>query len=281
MLRPIAALLPTISRGKFLGSSTWIDNGRRWASTLIYAQHDNHKLSPGTFAAISAATQLNNPVKVLVGGHKCDSVAAQAAKVEGVTQVLLADAPHLEHFLAVPTAHLLLQVQRSHDVTAVVGPICSVVRDVFPRFAALLDVQPVTDVVKINEDGSLVRPIYAGNVLCCVKSSDKVKIISVRPTDFSSDLPKALAPCPVTSVDFAAAPEYASMWWVSDDQPESSDRPTLENARIVVSGGRGLRTADEFRQVMEPLRSKLNAALGASRAVVDAGFVPNDLQVSK
>eukprot|EP00920_Eleutheroschizon_duboscqi_P037906 GHVT01090748.1.p1 GENE.GHVT01090748.1~~GHVT01090748.1.p1 ORF type:complete len:136 (-),score=21.30 GHVT01090748.1:1090-1497(-) len=111
MLRPIAALLPTISRGKFLGSSTWIDNGRRWASTLIYAQHDNHKLSPGTFAAISAATQLNNPVKVLVGGHKCDSVAAQAAKVEGVTQVLLADAPHLEHFLAVPTAHLLLQVQ--------------------------------------------------------------------------------------------------------------------------------------------------------------------------
>jgi len=251
----------------------------RGYSTPLIAEHDDKGLQKSTLQAVAAALKLpgSDKLDVLVLGKGCKGVAEEAAKAAGVNQVILAESDQLEHPTVNVVTELLIAMQKDRGYAVIAGVAASLPREALPRVAAKLDVQPITDVIGVEGDDTFVRPMYAGNALATVRSTDSVKILTFRPTAFEavgeggSATVEAMSP---------ATYESAGITWVSDSA-QTSDKPQLNSAKRVVSGGRGLKNGENFTTVLEPLCDKLNAAMGASRAAVDAGFVPNELQVGQ
>lgn len=243
-------------------------------SILVLAEHDNKSLNVATLKTVAAAAQLGGDVHVLVAGHGAKAVAEEAAKVAGVGKVLLADSPALEHHLAENLAPLV--AAGAEGYTHILAPATTTGKDVLPRVAALLDVAQLSDVIKIESADTFVRPIYAGNILATVTSSDKVKVITVRVTAFDA----AAATGGSASVEAIDAGADAGLSTFVSKNEVASERPELTAARVVISGGRGLGSGENFK-LLEGIANKLNAAIGASRAAVDAGYVPNDYQVGQ
>jgi electron transfer flavoprotein alpha subunit len=243
-------------------------------SILVIAEHDNAVLKAATLNTITAATQLGSDIAILVAGQGCGAVAEAAAKVVGIKKVLLADAPHYANQLAENVAALVVGL--AGDYTHILAPATAAGKNMLPRVAALLDVAQISDIVKIESVNTFVRPIYAGNVLATVQSKDPVKVITVRGTAF----PAATANGGFAVVEAVAPVADAGVSSFVGQQLTKSDRPELTAARIIVSGGRGMGNGENFK-LLEEVADKLEAAVGASRAAVDAGFVPNDYQVGQ
>ncbi|AWU92807.1 electron transfer flavoprotein subunit alpha/FixB family protein [Azospirillum ramasamyi] len=240
---------------------------------LILADHDNAALKPATAHAVTAAAKLGGDIHVLVAGRNAAPAADQAARLAGVAKVLLADDAAYEHALAEPVAALLVSLAPGYS--HVLAAATSVGKNVLPRVAALLDVAMISDITAVVAADTFERPIYAGNAIATVQSADAVKVVTVRTTAFEAAA--ATNNAPVESV--AAAADPALSRFVSAELSKS-ERPELTSARIVISGGRGMQSGDNFH-LLEALADKLGAAVGASRAAVDAGFVPNDYQVGQ
>ena len=243
-------------------------------SVLVVAEHDNESLGAATLNTITAAGQLADDVHVLVAGENCAAVAEAAAKVAGVTKVRCADDPRYSHGLAEALAALVVSL--AGDYSHVLTPADKFGKNFLPRAAALLDVSSITDIIEIKDADTFVRPIYAGNAIATVKSSDAIKLISVRMTAFE-DAPVEGGSASVEPVAATDDPGISS--FVGQDLTVS-ERPDLTSARVVVSGGRGMQSGDNFK-LLEAIADRLNAAIGASRAAVDAGYVPNDYQVGQ
>ncbi len=244
--------------------------------TLVIAEHDNQLLNAVTLNVVDAAKRLGGEIDLLVAGEGCAAVAEQAASVSDVSRVLLADASHYAGHQAEELALLAVETVQQGGYQAVLAPSSTFGKNLAPRVAALLDVAQVSDVIEIKAVGSYVRPIYAGNVMLTLESSEPVQVLTVRPTAF--DAVEQAGSAEVVSVAAASAAGVSAL---VGRELSKSDRPELGSAEVVVSGGRGLGDGDKYRQVLEPLADKLGAALGASRAAVDAGFVPNDYQVGQ
>jgi electron transfer flavoprotein alpha subunit len=242
-------------------------------TALVIAEHDNTELKPATLNTISAARQLVDEVDVLVAGCDCAAVGELAAVIDGVRRVLLCDDGRVEHQLAEDVSALAVSVAR--DYSHLLAPASTFGKNLMPRIAALLDVAAVSDIVHVLSPDTFVRPIYAGNAMATVRSSDTRKVITVRPTAF--DAAAGGGSGKVEPLPLPAAQELASF---VDRELTRSERPELTSARVVVSGGRGVGSAENFR-LLEALADKLGAAVGASRAAVDAGYVPNDYQVGQ
>jgi electron transfer flavoprotein alpha subunit len=243
-------------------------------SVLVLAEHDHQSVRKATLNTVAAAKKLGGDVPVLVAGHNAGGAAKAAAQIAGVAKVLHADAAHLGEFLAENVAALVVGLAKGY--THVLAPATSTGKDVMPRAAALLDVQQISEIVAIESPDTFVRPIYAGNALATVKSTDAIKVITVRTTGFDA-VAATGGNAPVESV---VAPADNGLVAFVGREVQKSERPELTSARIVVSGGRGMGSGENFK-LLEPLADKLNAAMGASRAAVDAGFVPNDWQVGQ
>ena len=241
---------------------------------LLLAEHSNAALGAATAKALTAAKAMGSDVHVLVAGHECGAAAEAASKLDGVSKVLVADAPHLAHGLAEEVAATILSLAGSYD--AIVAPSTASGKNILPRVAAALDVMQVSDITKVVSPDTFERPIYAGNAVQTVQSTEAKKIVTVRPASFAATGEGGSAP--VESV--SAAPAVGLSSFVGAELTKS-DRPDLTAARIVVSGGRGLGNGENFKTYLEPVVERLGAAMGASRAAVDAGFVPNDLQVGQ
>jgi electron transfer flavoprotein alpha subunit len=243
-------------------------------SVLVLAEHDQQSVKKATLNTVAAAKKIGGDIHVLVAGHNAGAAAKAAAQIAGVAKVLHADAPHLGEFLAENMAGLVVALAKGY--THILAPATSTGKDVMPRAAALLDVQQISEIVAVESADTFVRPIYAGNALATVKSSDPIKVITVRTTGFDA-VPATGGSAAVESV---AAPADSGLSAFVGREVQKSERPELTSARIVVSGGRGMGSGENFK-LLEPLADKLNAAMGASRAAVDAGFVPNDWQVGQ
>jgi len=241
---------------------------------LVIAEHDNAALKPATLHALGAAKQIGGEIHVLVAGHACQAVAQAAAAVPGVATVLLADAPQHKDQLAENLATLVVGLAKEYS--HVLAPATTFGKNFMPRVAALLDVAQVSDISAVKSADTFVRPIYAGNALATVQSADRIKVITVRITGFEA-VPATGGNAPVAAV--APAPDSGLSSLVGRELTKS-ERPELTAARVIVSGGRGMGSGENFK-LLEPLADKLNAAMGASRAAVDAGFVPNDWQVGQ
>jgi electron transfer flavoprotein alpha subunit len=243
-------------------------------TVLVIADHDGKQLKPGVTNTITAAAKMGDPVVVLVAGDACAAAAEAASKVAGVSKVLLSEAPYYAGGLAENVAALVagMAQQYSH----LVAPASGFGKNVMPRIAALLDVQQISDISAVETPDTFVRPIYAGNVLATVQSSDKIKVVTVRGTAFDP-AGEAASAAPVEKV--AAAPD-AGLSRFKGQELSKSSRPELTAARIIVSGGRGMGSAENFK-ILEALADKLGAAVGASRAAVDSGYMPNDYQVGQ
>ncbi|MCP1336315.1 electron transfer flavoprotein subunit alpha/FixB family protein [Futiania mangrovi] len=242
-------------------------------ASLVIADHDNETLNEATAKVVTAAKALGGDVHVLVAGEGCKAVADAAAKLDGVAKVLLAEGGQYAHMLAEPMAALIVKLAGGYD--NLVASTMTTGKNFMPRVAALLDVMQVSDIIAVESADTFVRPIYAGNAMLTVTSTDAKKVITVRPTSFAAAGEGGSAS--VESVDAAEDPGLSS--WVEDKLSESS-RPELSAAKIVISGGRGMQSGDNF-VMLEKIADKLGAAVGASRAAVDAGFVPNELQVGQ
>ena len=242
--------------------------------SLVIAEHDNATLKPATLNAVTAAAQIAGEVHLLVAGSACGAVAEAAAQIAGVGKVLLADAPHYADQLPENLATLI--VAHAGGYSHLLAAATAAGKNVMPRIAALLDVAQVSEIVAVHSPDTFVRPIYAGSVLETVRSSDAVKVITVRPTAFAP----AAAGGTARIEAIAAAADQGCSTLVSRDLPRLA-RPELAAAKVVVAGGRGLGSSEKFKQLLEPLADKLGAALGASRAAVDAGYAPNDFQVGQ
>ena len=240
---------------------------------LILADHDNATLKPATAHAVTAAAKLGADIHVLVAGRNAAPAAEQAARLAGVAKVLLADDAAYEHALAEPVAALLVSLVPVYS--HVLAAATSVGKNVLPRVAALLDVAMISEITAVVSADSFERPIYAGNAIATVQSADAVKVVTVRTTAFEAAA--ATNSAPVESVTVATDPALSR--FVSAALSKS-ERPELTSARIVISGGRGMQSGDNFH-LLEAIADKLGAAVGASRAAVDAGFVPNDYQVGQ
>jgi len=241
---------------------------------LLIAEHDNTALSPATAKAMSAATAIGSDVHVLVAGNGCSAVADAAAKVDGAAKVLLAEAPHLENQLAEEMAALVEPLAKDYD--AIVSTAGTTAKNFMPRLAALLDVAQVSDITKVVSPDTFERPIYAGNAIQTVQSGDAKKVITVRTTAFPSAGDGGSA-----SVEKIDVPAAAGLSEFAGEEVSDSDRPDLTSARVVISGGRALGSAENFAKYIEPVAEKLGAAVGASRAAVDAGYISNDFQVGQ
>jgi electron transfer flavoprotein alpha subunit len=241
---------------------------------LVLAEHDNKSVKKATLNAVAAAQKIGGDIEVLVAGHQAAEAAKAAAQVAGVKKVLHADAPHLADFLAENVAAVVISVSKNY--THILAPSTSNGKNILPRVAALLDVQQISDIVAVEAADTFVRPIYAGNALATVKSKDPIKVITVRTTGFD-----AVALGNNASIEKLEAPADAGISSFVSREVSKSERPELTSAKIIVSGGRGMASGENFTKVLEPLADKLGAALGASRAAVDAGFVPNDWQVGQ
>jgi electron transfer flavoprotein alpha subunit len=245
-------------------------------SILVIAEHDNASLKSSTLHTIAAAQKLGGDVHVLVAGAVVDGAVRAAASIAGVAKVIRVSAPYLENLTAENVAASALQVIGSAAYSHVVAPATSFGKNVAPRIAAKLDVAQISDITGIESPDTFVRPIYAGNAFATVQSSDRTKVITVRTTAFES---AAASGGSATIEDAAPAADVTSSR-VTGQELSKSERPELTSARIVVSGGRGMASGDNFK-LLEALADKLNAAIGASRAAVDAGYVPNDYQVGQ
>jgi electron transfer flavoprotein alpha subunit len=243
-------------------------------AVLVLAEHDNKALKSATLHAVTAAAKIDADVAILVAGQGCRPVAEAAAKVAGVKKVLLAEAPALEHALAEPLAALIVQLAPGYS--HILAPATTIGKIVMPRAAALLDVAQISDIAGIESPDTFVRPIYAGNAMATVQSKDAKKIITVRQTAFDAAAPTG-GSAAIESASAAADPGLSSFVGA---ELTKSERPELTAARIVISGGRGMQSGDNFK-MLEAVADKLGAAVGASRAAVDAGFVPNDYQVGQ
>ena len=243
---------------------------------LVLAEHDHATVKPATHHAVAAAAKLGGDVHVLVAGHGAEGAAKGAAAIAGVAKVLHADAAHLAQPTAENLAAQILAVAAKGGYTHLVAPATGTGKNVMPRVAAKLDVAQVSDITAIESPDTYVRPIYAGNAFATVQSKDAVKVITVRTTAF-----EAAGQGGAAAVETVAAAAPAAGAKVVGQELTKSERPELTSARVVVSGGRGLGNGENYRKLLEPLADRLNAALGASRAAVDAGYVPNDYQVGQ
>ena len=243
---------------------------------LVLAEHDHTSIKSATHHAVTAAAKLGGPVHVLVAGHDAAGAATGAASIAGVAKVLHADAPHLASPTAENLAAQVLAVAPS-GYTHLVAPATGQGKNVMPRVAAKLDVAQVSEITAVVSADTFVRPIYAGNAFATVRSGDRVKVLTVRGTAFDAAAGGGAAP--VEAVPVAPAVTRGAV--VTGQELTKSERPELVGARIVISGGRGLGSGENYRKLLEPLADRLNAALGASRAAVDAGYVPNDYQVGQ
>jgi electron transfer flavoprotein alpha subunit len=242
--------------------------------TLVLADHDNAALKETTGRAVSAVQALGGKVDVLVAGENCRAVAEAAAQLAGVSKVLLAEDASLGHLLAEPVTALILSLAPGYDVLA--APATAAGKNVMPCVAALLDVMQVSDVIKIVTPDTFERPIYAGNAVQTVQTTDAKKVLTIRTSTFP---PAALGEsAPIETV--AAAGDPALSGFVGENLSRS-ERPELPSAKIVVSGGRALGSSEKFQELITPLADKLGAAIGASRAAVDAGYAANDQQVGQ
>jgi len=243
-------------------------------ATLLIAEHDNTSLKDSTNKALTAATALGAEVHVLVAGENAKAAADAAARLAGVTKVLLADGAAYAHDLAEPLAALIVAQAASYD--AFVAPATSRFKNVMPRVAALLDVMQVSEIIKVIAPDTFERPIYAGNAIQTVKSKDAKKVITVRTSTFAAAGEGGSAP--VETVAAVADPGLSTF---VGEEVARSDRPELTSARIIVSGGRAMQSRENFAKYIEPLADQLGAGVGASRAAVDAGYAPNDWQVGQ
>ncbi|MBI5121848.1 MAG: electron transfer flavoprotein subunit alpha/FixB family protein [Rhodospirillales bacterium] len=241
---------------------------------LVIAEHDNAALKPATLNTVTAAAKIGGEIHILVAGSGCRSVAEAAAKVAGVSKVLLADDAALAHPLAEALTPVVLGLAKGYS--HILAPATTTGKNLLPRVAALLDVAQISDICAVESADTFVRPIYAGNALATVQSKDAIKVITVRGTGFDA-APADGGSAGIEAVSGAAASELSS--FVSAEITKS-ERPELTAARIIVSGGRGMASQENFK-MLEELADKLGAAVGASRAAVDAGFAPNDLQVGQ
>jgi electron transfer flavoprotein alpha subunit len=241
---------------------------------LLLAEHDNKSLKDATNKALTAAKALGGDVHVLVAGKDARSVADAAAKLDGVGKVLIADGGSYEHMLAEPLAALLVSLAPAYD--AIVAAATTTGKNVLPRVAALLDVMQISDIVKVIAPDTFERLIYAGNAVQQVRSKDKIKVITVRTATFQATGSGGSAP-----VEAAAPTADPSLSAFVGEELSKSDRPELTSAKIIVSGGRAMQSRENFTKYIEPVADKLGAAVGASRAAVDAGYAPNDWQVGQ
>ena len=241
---------------------------------LLLAEHDNGALSPAVAKAASAARALGGSLDILVAGAGARSVAEAAAKLAGVTKVLYADAPQLAHQLAEEVAALIVSLMPGYDVAVAASTASG--KNIMPRVAALLDVMQVSDVIKVVSPDTFERPIYAGNALQIVQSTDKKKVLTIRTTAFPAVANDGSAP-----IEAIQAPAPAGLSSFEKAEVQKSDRPELTAAKVIVSGGRGMQSGENFKKYIEPVADKLGAAIGASRAAVDAGYMPNDHQVGQ
>jgi electron transfer flavoprotein alpha subunit len=242
-------------------------------SVLVIAEHDNASLKDATDKTVGAALQIGAPVHVLVAGWRARGVAEAAAKLTGIDKVLYADDAQYEGALAEPMAALILPLMKNYD--GLLAPATTTGKNILPRIAALLDVMQISDISKVEAPDTFVRPIYAGNALQTVKSRDAKKVITVRTTAFTAVEHRGNAPIE----DLPPADDPHLSRFVGEDLAKS-ERPELTSAKIVISGGRGMGSGENFK-LLETIADKLHAAIGASRAAVDAGFVPNDYQVGQ
>ncbi|MEO0400265.1 MAG: FAD-binding protein [Pseudomonadota bacterium] len=243
-------------------------------AVLVLADHDNAALSDAVAKTVTAAAAMGGDVDILVAGSGAEAVAKEAAAIAGVRKVLHADDPVYERLLAEPTAALLVALAAQYD--AIAAPAGANGKNIMPRVAALLDVMQISDVIAVEGPDTFVRPIYAGNAIAKVKSSDPKKIVTVRTASFAAAGDGGSAA--VETIASGDKPGLSS--FVSEDLTES-DRPELTSAKIIISGGRALGSTENFEEFLYPVADKLGAAIGASRAAVDAGYVPNDYQVGQ
>ncbi len=243
-------------------------------SVLVIAEYDSHGLRPATLNAVTAATQIGGDIHLLVAGSDAKGAAETCAKIAGVAKVLLVDAPIYAHGMAEPVSLLVSQLGKAYGAILVAATTYG--KNIAPRIAALLDVAQISEIVAVNSADTFVRPIYAGNALATVQSKDPIKVITVRGTAFEPAKAEG-GNAAIESVPAASDPGLSQ--FVSQ-QLSKSERPELTAARIIVSGGRGMGSGENFR-LIEAVADKLGAAVGASRAAVDAGFVPNDFQVGQ
>ncbi|MDR3509985.1 MAG: electron transfer flavoprotein subunit alpha/FixB family protein [Caulobacteraceae bacterium] len=243
-------------------------------AVLVVADHDNTSLKDNTHKTVTAAKALSGDIDILVAGQGVDGVAAEAAKIEGVRKVLVAESPELGKQIAEAQADAVLALAGGYD--AILIPATGVGKNFAPRVAAKLDVAPISEIIEVVSNDTFVRPIYAGNALETIQSSDAKKVITVRATAF-----KAAGEGGSAAIEKVGAGAGAPKTHFVSEEIVKSDRPELAAAKIVVSGGRAMGSAEEFQRVIEPLADKLGAAVGASRAAVDAGYAPNDYQVGQ
>ena len=243
-------------------------------TVLVLAEHDNDSLNVATLSAVAAAQDMGDDIHMLVAGESCGAVAEEATRVSGVGKVLHADGPHLAHGLAEDLAALLVGLAGSYS--HLVATATTHGKNVMPRVAALLDVQQVSDITGVGSADTFVRPIYAGNAMATVRSTDGVKVVTVRQTAFDAVAAEG-GSAAVETIDAGADIEGSEF---VGQELSRSDRPELTSARVVISGGRGMQSGENF-PMLEDVADKLGAAVGASRAAVDAGFVPNDYQVGQ
>jgi electron transfer flavoprotein alpha subunit len=244
-------------------------------TTLLVAEHDNKSLKDATNKALTAAKAIGADVHVLVAGKGARSVAEAAAKLDGVKKVLLADGDAYEHMLAEPVAALIVSLASGYD--AIVAPATTAGKNFMPRVAALLDVMQISEIINVVTPDTFERLIYAGNALQQVRSKDKIKVITVRTSTFQATGEGGQS-APIE--DAAATPDPGVSSFVGEELSKS-DRPELTSAKIIVSGGRAMQSRENFTKYIEPVADKLGAAVGASRAAVDAGYAPNDWQVGQ
>ena len=240
---------------------------------LVIAEHDNQQLKPATLNTVNAASQLNQPISILVIGSDCQAVAEQASAVSGVDTILVADNAAYQHQLAENTAKLIAELASDFDYVIAAGTTTG--KNTMPRVAALLDVAQISDIVAVKSADTFVRPIYAGNALATIQSLDSKKVITVRTSAFDAagtDGSATITPCGLVHAN--AQSEFVS------EELAVSERPELTAASVIISGGRGMGNGENF-SLLEKVADKLGAAVGASRAAVDAGFVPNDMQVGQ
>jgi len=243
-------------------------------TTLLLAEHDNRTLKDATAKALTAANALGQEVHVLVAGKDCRTVANDAAKLDGVKKVLLADGSSYEHMLPEPMAALIQSLAGNYD--AIVAPATTTGKNIMPRVAALLDVMQISDIVKVIAPDTFERLIYAGNAVQTVRSKDRIKVVTVRTSTFQAT--GAGGSAPVEQVAPVADPGLSSF---VGEELSKSERPELTSAKIIISGGRAMQSRENFTKYIEPVADRLGAAVGASRAAVDAGYAPNDWQVGQ
>ena len=242
--------------------------------TLLLAEHDNKSLKDATNKALTAVKAIGGDVHVLVAGHNCRGAAEAAAKLDGFAKVLLADAPAYEHMLAEPTAALIVSLAGPYETIA--APATTSGKNIMPRVAALLDVMQISEISKVVAPDTFERPIYAGNAVQTVRSHDPKRVITIRTAAFQAAGEGGNAP--IEAVAAAADPGISGF---VGEELSRSERPELTSAKIIISGGRAMQNRDNFTKYIEPVADKLGAAVGASRAAVDAGYAPNDWQVGQ